>query len=82
MTRAQALGNVANGGHKPVKVVEREKVNNMAKYEVRIRATKEVLAEHETRREAQNEIDWIEYCDRENGVYEEDSYEIRKLEMR
>lgn len=54
----------------------------MAKYEVRIRTTKEVLAEHETRREAQNEIDWIEYCDRENGVYEENSYEIRKVEMR
>lgn len=82
MTRAQALGNVANGGHKPVKVVEREKVNNMAKYVVKIRETGEVVAEFEDEHEAQNEIRWQEAGDVVQGRFKDDQYEIVKVEMR
>ena len=54
----------------------------MAKYQVIDTKSNEVLAEHETRREAQNEIDWVEYCDRINDIYEEDSYKIVRIEIK
>ena len=41
----------------------------------------ETLAEFESRQEAVNEIYWYEVCDMKVGLYEDDAYEIVKVEI-
>lgn len=52
----------------------------MAKWVVKAKSG-ETLAEFESRREAQNEIAWYEHCDTFEGIYEDDAYEIVKVEI-
>ena len=41
----------------------------------------ETLAEFESRREAVNEVAWYEHCDTFEGIYEDDAYEVVKVEI-
>ena len=51
----------------------------MAKWVVK--RSGETLAEFESKREAQNEIAWYEFCDKNENVFTDNAYEIVKVEM-